>query len=174
MSFDTAIIQTLHESVSSTFLDKFFVVITKLGDYGLIWILLALVLLAKKKYRNLGIMIILVLILDVIVVSGILKPLFSRPRPFAAMNLPILIDVPYGSSFPSGHSSSSMSVAAMTYFNRLKGWQAVLILALLIIFSRIYLLVHYPSDVVAGSFIGIINAYIVYKLWGKYEKERDL
>lgn len=172
MTFDAWVIQMLHDHVGSDFLDKFFVVITRLGDYGLIWILLAILLMMKKKYRSLGIMVILVLILDVVVVSGLLKTLFNRPRPYMAMNLPILIDPPYGSSFPSGHSSSSISVAAMTYLNRLKGWQAILVLALFIVFSRVYLLVHYPSDVMVGALVGIVNALVVYRLWAKYRQEK--
>ncbi len=169
MTFDNLIIQFLHEHVNSLLLDGIFVFFTKLGDYGLIWILLAIYLIMSKENRDLGKMILMVLIADVLVVSVVLKPLISRPRPFVTYNFPLLIQRPFGSSFPSGHAASSMSVAAMAYLNKLRGRHVVLILALGVVLSRVYLLVHYPTDVLAGSLIGILNAYVVYRLWTRFK-----
>lgn len=141
-------------------LDFIFSSITKLGNIGIFWILLTLVLLIRKDTRYVGLVMAISFILSAAVVNLGIKPLVSRPRPFQIYPLDIAIAPPSGTSFPSGHSATSFG-AAWAYFitrkDRLR-W-GLLALAAAIAFSRLYLFVHFPTDVLAGIVIGIILSY---------------
>lgn len=154
----------------SEFLDNFFVFITRLGDKGLIWIVLAGILLIKKDTRKYGIMIGAVLLVNLIIGEGILKHLFNRARPFTVGEFNLLIEAPSTSSFPSGHTASSFAVLGTFIFYIKKYVFPVGVLAVLISFSRLYLQVHYLTDVLAGAILGLFVAYIITKyLVGKYQ-----
>lgn len=141
-------------------LDFIFTFITKLGDNGLIWILLTLVLIIRRNTRYTGLVMAFSLILAVAVTNLGLKPLVSRPRPFQAYPMDILIPPPHGSSFPSAHSASSFAVAWAYLITRKDKLRWVLLaLAALIAFSRLYLFVHFPTDVLTGSILGIVLSY---------------
>ncbi len=152
------------------FLDKIFTFITSLGDGGFIWIFICIILLMFKKTRKCGITVALGLILNLIISNGILKNIFARTRPFDANSIKdILIALPKDFSFPSGHSSSSFVGATAVFLHFKKSGIFFLILASMIAFSRLYLYVHYPSDVVVGILIGIaiafLSKYIIEKLY---------
>ncbi len=142
-------------------------IITRLGDKGFIWICLALVLLGFKKSKRYGIAILLSLLLTVILGEVIIKPMVQRIRPFIFYSLDILIEGPISFSFPSGHTASSFSVFGIFLFAIKKYRLPCFILAFLIAFSRLYLGVHYFTDVVAGGALGLIDAYIVYRFYLK-------
>lgn len=141
-------------------LDFIFSLITKLGNTGIIWILLTLILLIRRDTRYVGLVMAISLVLSAVVVNFGIKPLVNRPRPFQVYPIDIAIAPPYGTSFPSGHSATSFAVA-WAYFitrkNRLR-W-GLLALAAAIAFSRLYFFVHFPTDVLAGIIIGIILSY---------------
>ncbi|MEG2643157.1 MAG: phosphatase PAP2 family protein, partial [Eubacterium sp.] len=125
------------------------------------WIIVTALLLAKKETRYAGIVMGISVALSAGLVQFGLKPLFNRTRPYLAYNFPILIPAPMGTSFPSGHAATSFA-AAWSYFclykNKLR-W-GLLTIALGIAFSRLYLFVHYPSDVVVGMIVGLLVAYM--------------
>lgn len=152
------------QSIRNGIFDIFFTIITHLGDAGAIWILLFGILLIKKETRSLAIWGFIVLIMDTIIVSGIIKPIVSRPRPFVSNDITPIIKAPFGYSFPSGHAASSFAAATYLYFKNFKYKKVVLILAFLIAFSRLYVFVHYPSDVLVGAIIGSSIGYIGYRL----------
>lgn len=132
--------------------------ITCLGNGGVFWLVIALCSLWIPAYRFTGTAILLSQILSVIFSNGILKNIIARPRPQDTISaLCILIRRPRDFSFPSGHTSSSFA-AAVILLQTAPLWLGVLslIIAVLIAFSRIYLGVHYPSDVVCGAVLGII------------------
>ncbi len=139
-----------------TFIMKFF---TVLGDAGMIFIVACLVLLAIKKYRVVGVTASVSLILNLLVVNAILKPLVGRIRPYDAFKSLIpLIDLPSDYSFPSGHSSAGFAVASVIFMLLPKKYGVpAIIVASLIAFSRLYLGVHYPSDVTVGIVIGCLT-----------------
>lgn len=135
-------------------LDVLAPIITYLGEGGVLWILLALVLLWKRETRRAGLAIALGLVVDVVLCNCILKPLVARPRPFSVREVTLLIAPPTDWSFPSGHTAASFTAAAALWRSGSRLKVPALVLALLIGLSRIYLYVHYPSDVFFGALLG--------------------
>ena len=153
--------------------------ITALGNGGMIWILFTLVMLISKRYRKYGVMAAVALLLGLLIVNGILKPLLARTRPFLVdSSIELLIDPPSDHSFPSGHTMSSFAAAVCIYFANKKWGTAALVLAGLIAFSRMYLMVHFPTDVLAGLLLGILFAWtarwIVEYVYAKRKKKMDI
>lgn len=165
----------IHNSVQNYIFDKTMPFITDLGNLGIIWIIISCLLLLNKKYRYVGTMCICSLLLSSILGEGILKHIFERPRPFVELsNIHLLIPKPSSYSFPSGHSASSFAAAGIIASEIKKFKWPVLTLAVLIAFSRIYLLVHYPSDVLAGIILGIICSRIITKAFERnFPKSAD-
>lgn len=165
-------LQTVHNPI----LDTFFVLITKLGDYGILWFLLAFYFISRPEKRKIGILMICALAFNFILCDGIIKNIFDRARPCDInTTIEMLISRPHGHSFPSGHTSSSFCMVAILYFMKeKKSFIFALICASLIGFSRMYLYVHFPTDVLAGMIFGWINGYIVYRLFTFYSKSRAL
>lgn len=162
LSLDGAILLFIQEHVRNPVLNPIVIWITKLGDNGLIWILLSIILLSFKRTRKIGIISVCGLVGSFWINNQFLKNLFERVRPYDAINgLVPLIDRPGGFSFPSGHTASSFA-AAYVMFQRLpKKWgMPILILALLIGLSRLYVGVHYPTDVLFGMISGILISYM--------------
>lgn len=149
------------QSLSTPFWDAFWTYVTGLGDGGRIWILLAAVLLCIPKTRKSGLILALALSVELILCNRIMKPLFARPRPFDVNSaVRLLIPCPGDFSFPSGHTAASfVAVAALYFAGERKLWKPALILAVLIAFSRLYLYVHYPTDILGGMAVGVIAGY---------------
>ncbi len=154
LTLDIQILQGISH-LQCGFLDALMPVITALGDYGAIWIAFGLVLLFCPKYRRKSVVMLLALLAGVVIGQGIIKPLVGRIRPFAELGITeLLIPLPTDFSFPSGHTLASVSAALVILYMNRKWGIAACCLAALIIFSRMYLWVHYPSDILAGAFIG--------------------
>lgn len=156
-TFDFAILDWIQQNLRCEFLDMVFPFITTLGNAGAIWIVLALILLITKKYRRVGAMMGLALIFGLIVGNLTLKPLIARTRPFDIREFAdLLISKPTDFSFPSGHTLASFEAATVLMINDKKLGIPALTLAILIAFSRLYLYVHYPSDIFAGVLLGVL------------------
>lgn len=146
--------------------DAIMSVITSLGNAGIIWILLAVLLLIIPKTRKTGAVLTVALVLDVIICNGIIKNAVARIRPYDVNPVvELLIHKPYDYSFPSGHTAASFAAMSALYFAEERHlWKPVLVLAVLIAFSRLYLYVHYPTDVLGGAVLGIICGYLANKI----------
>jgi undecaprenyl-diphosphatase len=149
-------------------LDRVMVISTFLGDNGLIWIIIACLLMVNKKYRTLGLMVLGAMLLGTILGEGMLKHIFHRIRPSADIPpMQLLIRKPMTYSFPSGHTTSSFAAAGVLS-KYLKSYAfGFFTLAFLIAFSRIYLFVHYPTDVLAGIVLGLICSRIIVFIFSK-------
>lgn len=151
----------IQEYVRTPILDNIMIFITTLGNGGMIWIAATVLLLIPKKTRKVGIMSAVALLGSLIINNHILKNIVQRPRPYTTFtDLKILIPTPSEFSFPSGHTSSSFAAAGVFYSHLPKkvGVPAV-ILAGLIGLSRLYVGVHYPTDVIAGVVMGILLSF---------------
>lgn len=160
---DLAILHWMQSTLANPFLDTVFPFITMLGEHGAIWLIIAVILICTKKNRVWGVTMIIAIGCVWLIGDQIIKDIIARPRPFIEdPTLTLLIAPPDGYSLPSGHASSSFCAATILSFARLnKGWKAgAWVMAVLIAFSRVYLCVHNPSDVLAGAAFGVLIALI--------------
>ena len=159
---DGQILLLIQEYIRNPILDPIMIFITTLGNGGIFWILLTLVLLLNKRTRHLGITCALSLILMLFINNIFIKNIVARTRPYEVIEgLTILVSKPVDFSFPSGHTASSFAVAVVLMKECKSKWKyAALVLAILIAFSRLYVGVHYPTDVLGGLILGTLYAFI--------------
>ncbi len=156
-------LQGLHNTV----LDFFFSMVTHLGDGGIVWIAACVIMLCTKKYRKWGVLFALSLLCCFIIGNVALKNLVARPRPcWVNTDISLLIKNPKDYSFPSGHSMIGFAGALSVWYANKKWGIAALVLAAVIAFSRLYLFVHYPTDVFLGTLIGLFVTFLVHKAGG--------
>lgn len=174
LGIDNAILDFIQQHLRSSFGDAVMPVITALGNAGIIWLLLGGGLLCFRKTRRIGAAVLAALAINLLLCNVILKPLVGRVRPFEANDFTgLLISPPSDPSFPSGHSSASFAAAVALFWYWKKPGVAALVLAALIAFSRLYLYVHYPTDVLAGALIGVLSALVACWLLGWAWKKRE-
>lgn len=162
-------INNLHNPI----LDAIMVAITTLGDAGIIWIGIAVILLFMKKTRKCGLLMLVSLVLGLILGNGILKNLIARERPcWIDTNIKLLIPNPHDFSFPSGHTLASFEAAVMIYLHNKKWGKISFVLATLIAFSRMYLFVHFPTDILCGAILGTLISIFVYKGYEKIKNKK--
>lgn len=155
-------LQKIHAPVG----DQVMCLITHLGDSGMIWILLTLGMLLLPGKRRTGAVLAAALCIDLILCNGILKNLVARVRPFDVNTaVQLLVRAPRDFSFPSGHTAASFTAVMALYLTgEKKLFLPALVLAVLIAFSRLYLYVHYPTDVLGGVFVGLLCGYLGWQL----------
>lgn len=159
--FDQAIMAGVQQACHNLVTDTVFPVITYLGEKGLFWIALALglVIFGKKRgWRQWGVLMLAAMAAGLLVGELGMKNLVCRPRPF--QDYPgfaqLLIPPPSGFSFPSGHTCASFGAATVIFWKDRRWGGGALGLAALIGFSRVFLFVHYPTDVLAGALLGVL------------------
>ena len=184
VSFDLPILDWIQETMQCTFLDKTMPIVTLFGDGGVFWIGIAVLLLFFAKYRKTGFSMGMALVLGLVVCNITLKPLVARIRPYDfqlqefGREITLLISALHDFSFPSGHTIASFEACTVLLLHDKRMGIPATVLAILIAFSRLYLYVHYPTDVlvslVLGIAFGLLGNFLVnliYKKWvynGKY------
>ena len=163
-------IQSLHVS----WLDPIVSLYTRLGNAGLLWIALSLAMLCYKPTRRAGALALGAMALGLLATNLTIKPLVERPRPWLDWPIVPLVAEDDPNSFPSGHTCAAFA-AGMAWARALPwrwGRLAAVVLAVLMGLSRLYVGVHYPSDVLAGALIGALCAWVVWKTYQAYEERR--
>lgn len=155
----------IQNQLRSDLITPLMIFVTRLGDSGMIWILISLGLLIPKKLRKIGIMLLFSLGITFLIDNILLKNLVGRLRPYDTVyGLECLIERQKDFSFPSGHTGSSFAAAIVLLLAVPKRYGIpAMVLAFLIGFSRLYVGVHYLSDVLCGAAIGTVTAVIVYR-----------
>lgn len=168
-NFDASVLLYIQDYLRTPFWNTFFVIFSRLGDSGILWIALGLALLFPEKTRRRGFDVLLCLAFAFFVSDLLIKPIVARPRPYMTIEgLQILVAPPTSYSFPSGHTNSSFAAAlALTLaFGKKGAWAYVF--AALIAFSRLWVGVHYPTDVICGALGGTLWVWIAWTLSHKY------
>ena len=148
------------QTIRFEFLDKLMICITTLGNKGIVWIIIGVIMLFFKKYRRTGIAVLLGLIFGLVLGNWTIKNIVARPRPCALTEIELIIPYPSEYSFPSGHTLSSFIAATCVYLRNKKFGVWAYVLASLIAFSRLYLYVHFPTDIIGGVLLGIALAHL--------------
>lgn len=180
--FDLPILEWIAANLWCPFLNAVMPVITLLGDAGIFWIAIAVVLMFFPKTRKIGFGMGAALLMGLVVCNIMLKPMIARIRPYDyqlehfGVTIKLLIDAQHDFSFPSGHTIASFEAATVILLHNKKFGIPAMVLACLIAFSRLYLYVHYPTDVIASVILGIGLAYLgkflVQKGYDFYEKRK--
>ncbi|MBR3307685.1 MAG: phosphatase PAP2 family protein [Lachnospiraceae bacterium] len=168
---DHNILLYFQENIQQTWLTPIMTFITHLGTGGALWIALTVIMLFFRKTRPVAVACAAALLIDVVVVNVVIKPIVARPRPYDLYeDIVCLIKPQWDYSFPSGHAAASLAAAGVYPLMKVKKRYSIplLVLAFLICFSRIYVCVHYPSDVVCGIVIGCfcaVGGWLIYQKW---------
>ena len=168
--FEIKILDFIRERFACPFLDAVIPLITSLANGGIIWIIAAVLLLIFKKSRKTGFSVALALITGLIIGNLILKNLVGRARPYEFNEgVEILVARLSDYSFPSGHTLASFEAATVLLICDKRLGIPALVLAVAIAFSRLYLYVHYPTDVLAGIILGVLIGIFACKTVDKLE-----
>ena len=154
------------QTLRTPFLDQLMLFVTALAGKGELALGLGLVLLLFRRTRRAGLALLIALLIGYILGSVLLKPLAARVRP-CNVNLAVdmLVARPHSFSFPSGHATQAFAVFMTLYFAQMKRLFSVsACLGLVICFSRMYLYVHFPTDILGGALVGTLGAYAAYKI----------
>ena len=165
VSFDLPILDWIQATLQSPFMDKFMPFITVFGNGGIFWIAWAVLLIFFPKTRRTGLGMGFALIMGLLICNIILKPGVARPRPYdmqaeMGVMIDLLVKRSHDFSFPSGHTIASFEASVVLLMNNKKMGIPAFILAILVSFSRLYLYVHYPTDVIVSVILGTLFAFI--------------
>ena len=156
-------------------LDTFFMFVTRIaGSYGQLWVIVGLIMLFFRKTRMTGIAVLISYICVFVIGQTILKNLIARPRPCQIdLDFPMLVARPSSSSFPSTHSAWAFGGATAIFMNHKKAGIAAFAVAALIAFSRLYMFLHFPTDVLAGIVFGACMGVIAVIICREIRKWRE-
>ena len=173
VSFDLPILDWIQSNLQSGFMDFIMPIITMFGDAGIFWMIWAAVLVFIPKTRKIGLGMAFAMAMGLLVCNVTLKPLVGRMRPYdfqidelgktwedILLAGKLLVETPHDYSFPSGHTIASFEACTVLMLNDKRMGIPATILAILIAFSRMYLYVHYPTDVIFSVFAGILFAVL--------------
>ncbi len=156
-TFDYSVLTELFENFRGGVGDKIWTLFSLLGNNGMLWITIAVILLFFRKTRRAGAAMLTALLIGAIFGNVVIKNLVMRPRPFVSHpELIPLLDPGDEWSFPSGHTLTGFAASAALYSFHIKSGSCAFVIAVLIAFSRLYACVHYPTDVIAGALIGVV------------------
>ena len=173
VSFDLPVLDWIAANLWCRFLDVAMPIITLLGDAGIFWIAVSVLFMITRKHRKTGIGMMFALMMGLLVCNIWLKPTIARIRPYDFQmqyfmkEIPLLAGAMHDFSFPSGHTIASFEAAVVILLNNKKLGIPAMILAFLIAFSRLYLYVHYPTDVIFSIILGTGFAFLGSFLAGK-------
>lgn len=177
VEFDIAVLNFIRENIACPFLDAIVPPISFLGNGGWTFILAAVIMLFWGKTRKTGLMTGAALLFGLIICNIALKPLVARIRPFDLVEgVNIIIKKPHDYSFPSGHTTAAFELATVWMLRDRRFGIPALVFAFVMAFTRLYLYVHYPTDVIGGMAIGIlcgvIGYFVVGRIWDKVTAQK--
>ena len=173
LSVDAGVIYWIYQTGGNSLFDVIAVAFSYIGTYRLIAFLLCVFFWTKKETRHIAFVLFASIIVSGFLV-GIIKDIADRPRPYIMLGLTaadMLVHTNPYVSFISGHTTSAfVTAAAVSYYFR-KWLIPAVLTACVAGLSRIYLLVHYPSDVIAGAFIGVSVFFVILFIFKRIQKK---
>lgn len=166
-NLDGGILVWIQQWIRQEWLDPVVTIFTHLGDKGILWIVLSVVMLLYKPTRKAGVGALMAMLMGLLITNLILKGLVARPRPFLEVEglLP-LIPAPDPHSFPSGHTTAAFAAAVAWWKLAGRKWIRYSggVLAVCMGLSRLYVGVHYPTDVLGGACVGLFCGWLAWKV----------
>ncbi|MCQ4022648.1 MULTISPECIES: phosphatase PAP2 family protein [unclassified Ruminococcus] len=160
------ILNFIQQNLENPVFSSILIFFTNIVEHGEVWILTGIIMLITKKYRKAGLLLLITLVITFVSSELIIKNLVCRPRPFLENpDIQLMISPPHGYSFPSSHSAVSFASATVIFYFNKKFGVAAYVVATLTAFSRLYLYVHYPTDVLGGIVLGVAIAIIVISVY---------
>lgn len=160
---DSAILRSIQNLLSGSFSDFFFANITVLANAGAFWIALSIVFAIMPKMRKVGFTMMIAMVLGLLFGNLIIKNVVARMRPYEMDSaIQLIINKPMEFSFPSGHTLCSFGASISIFLHKKRLGAFMLILASAIALSRMYLYVHFPTDIIGGILLGIITSNLAY------------
>ena len=174
-NLDQSVLLWIQETVRLDWLSPLVELYTTLGNGGILWIALSLALLCWKPTRKVGAVSLLALAIGFLCTNVVVKPLIQRPRPYTVVEglIPLLTSGD-PNSFPSGHTCAAFAAGLAWAGACSARWAriAAVVSAVCMGLSRLYVGVHYPSDVLAGAVIGSLAALCALVLLRRWERRR--
>ena len=164
-TMELAILDWIQNNLRCGFLDVLMPALSRTANDGEIWILLAIVLICIKGQRRYGFSVATGLLLDLLTVNIALKPFINRVRPCAVNTMvDMLVEAPTSGAFPSGHTAAAFAVVFALKTAGSPLWKPTCVLAIIMAFSRLYLYVHWPTDILGGIVVGALVGWVGAKL----------
>ena len=181
INFDFTVLNFIQEHLRNGVMDWLANMLSYMGHAGLVWIAICIILLFFKRTRAAGLIALLAMGLGYLLGDMVIKPLVQRPRPFMTedarnlfLNAELFVHRPSGFSFPSGHSCAATAFLTVMFTkNKAIGW-IFLLPVLLMLFSRCYGYVHFPTDVLCGALLGLLSALLMLTLFRVTKLDRKL
>lgn len=174
-AWDASVLLWVQDHVRTALGDWIIPLWSSLGNTGALWIVLSLLLLCFRRTRRAGALALGGMFINLLVVNGAIKHIVARPRPWLVVEgLEVLLFEPDPNSFPSGHTSAAFAFAAALCCELRIPWVRVLAVAAAAFmgWSRIYVAVHFPSDVVTGALIGVLCGLLAVWLYRRFLREK--
>lgn len=174
IQIDFSILNFIQEIFRCSFLDVIMPFFSNIGEVGIVWIIIGLIMLFFRKTRSWGIILLCSMLIGYIVGEVAFKNIICRVRPCYFVDINMIVSKPHSYSFPSGHSCSSFAAATVLLKMNKRFGIPSLILASLIAFSRLYNYVHYPTDVLCGIVLGVLCVLLVCYLFKKFRWQKKI
>ena len=174
-NWDFSVLYFLQENIRTDFLDGVAAILSVAFNAGIVWFVICALMAIPKKSRSAALMVLCAVVLAFVIGELTMKNIICRVRP-CNVDTDILLAVsrPSSYSFPSGHSGSSFAAATAIFLWNKKWGIPALVLAMIVALSRVYLFVHYPTDVMVGAVFGALCAVAVYFVFKKFNLHTKL
>ena len=171
MDWESDVLFWIRDNLTCGFMDSLMSAVSLLCTADIVWFILAAVLTYRKDTRRIGVTMILALVISIVICNGILKPTVARIRPYDEFGVSLIVPASTEFSFPSGHTTGVTVVTAIL-LKHFRGWGYLMsIFAILVMFSRMYLFMHYPTDILGGIAVGMASVALSYAIMA-YVKRR--